>query len=362
MDLRTLAVGFVAVLLAGMMTFVIVTNDERVSSSQDHGHDEADTAAAVHGESDQPGHSESHGGGEHAGDHTTAGGDAHSATANHADGHPHSANHWGSAAGAHGIDDHGHAGPADAGGHAMGHHLPGASAHPGGDHLPGPHTGEDHPPDPGTQHRDDHGPTPGGLPASPGDASSGVTPEQAAAAARLLADTKAGLEQWRDEDTVAGAGFRSIGDDSTGYEHFINWNWIDDGIVLDPNHPESLVYRVTLQGRVLEAAMYMLPFGTADEDIPDIGGTLTQWHIHNDLCFTPPQIVDGYPQRRVMGLTDAAGDCDGGEKLPISPMLHVWIVDNPCGPFASLEGVGGGQAVNEPQDPNADPTCQHSAH
>jgi hypothetical protein len=350
MDVRTLAVGFVAVLLAGMMTFVIVTNDERLSSSHDHGHDELDTAGTVHGESHQPGHSESHGGNEHAGDHTTAGGGAHSATAIHDDGQPHSADHAGSAAGAHGIDVHGHEGPADAGGHAMDHHLPGA------------HTGDDHPPDPGTQHGDDHGPTPGGLPTSPGDASSGVTPEQAAAAARLLADTKASLEEWHDEDTVAGAGFRSIGDGSTGYEHFINWSWIDDGIVLDPNHPESLVYRVTPQGRVLEAAMYMLPFGTADEDIPDIGGTLTQWHIHNNLCFSPEQIVDNYPQRRVIGLTDASGNCHGGEKLPISPMLHVWIVDNPCGPFASLEGVGGGQAVNEPQDPNPDPACQHSAH
>jgi hypothetical protein len=25
------------------------------------------------------------------------------------------------------------------------------------------------------------------------------------------------------------------------------------------------------------------------------------------------------------------------------PMIHVWIVPNPCGPFAALEGIGGGQ-------------------
>jgi hypothetical protein len=30
-------------------------------------------------------------------------------------------------------------------------------------------------------------------------------------------------------------------------------------------------------------------------------------------------------------------------------MVHVWIVGNPCGPFAALEGVGGGQvAPGEP--------------
>jgi hypothetical protein len=26
-----------------------------------------------------------------------------------------------------------------------------------------------------------------------------------------------------------------------------------------------------------------------------------------------------------------------------APMLHVWIEKNPCGPFAALEGIGGGQ-------------------
>ena len=26
-------------------------------------------------------------------------------------------------------------------------------------------------------------------------------------------------------------------------------------------------------------------------------------------------------------------------------MIHVWIVGNPCGPFAALEGVAGGQIL-----------------
>lgn len=25
-----------------------------------------------------------------------------------------------------------------------------------------------------------------------------------------------------------------------------------------------------------------------------------------------------------------------------TPMVHVWITKNPCGPFAALEGIGGG--------------------
>jgi hypothetical protein len=187
-----------------------------------------------------------------------------------------------------------------------------------------------------------------------------ATPEQRAAADKLLADTRAGLWQWTDPAKVRAAGFRSIGDGVTGIEHLVNWGWINDNTVLDPNQPESLVFRVTPQGRVLEAAMYILPQSTKDAEIPDVGGTITQWHVHGDLCFSGERIVDGAPQRNVVGITDVGGPCSFGENLPTAPMLHVWVVDHPCGPFSALEGVGGGQAVNEPVDPGEDPSCQHS--
>ena len=37
-------------------------------------------------------------------------------------------------------------------------------------------------------------------------------------------------------------------------------------------------------------------------DVPDIGGALMQWHIHDNLCFT-----DDPFQPLVAGLTNAAG-------------------------------------------------------
>ncbi len=70
--------------------------------------------------------------------------------------------------------------------------------------------------------------------------------------------------------------------------------------------------------------------------MPDIGGTLTQWHIHNNLCFTATG--------QVAGLTGVDGACRPGlNKGNQAPMIHVWITKNPCGPFAALEGVGAGQ-------------------
>jgi hypothetical protein len=193
-----------------------------------------------------------------------------------------------------------------------------------------------------------------------------ATPEQRAAADELLRDTITGLYQWEDPQKVHDAGFRTIGDCITGNEHLVNWRWINDDVVLDPDHPESLVYRCERDGtRVLEAAMYMTRAGIPDDEIPDIGGPITQWHIHNNLCYSPEHMVDGAPQRDVVGLTSGPnGDqCTRGEYLsPHAPMLHVWVAPHECGPFSALEGVGAGQAVQEAQDPNADPACQHSSH
>jgi hypothetical protein len=154
----------------------------------------------------------------------------------------------------------------------------------------------------------------------------GVTPEQQAAAENLIAITLWRLPQWSDPKV-------------TGYEHLIQWDWINDDDILDPERPESLVYRVDRDGsRTLEAAMYMLPQGNTLDAVPELGGKLTQWHIHDNLCFSPGEAP------KVRGLTGAGGGCPAGlVKLDAVPMIHVWIVPHRCGPFAALEGVGGGQ-------------------
>jgi hypothetical protein len=166
----------------------------------------------------------------------------------------------------------------------------------------------------------------------------GVTPEQQARAENLIAITLLRLPQWADYRVAEAAGYRSIGDAATGDEHFINTAKFTDEHQLDPDHPESLVYQPDRQTgeKKLVAAMYMLNPDQTLDDVPDIGGKLTQWHIHNNLCFT----VEG----RVAGLTSPDGSC----RAPLvqgsqAPMIHVWIVPHPCGPFAALEGVGAGQ-------------------
>jgi hypothetical protein len=172
----------------------------------------------------------------------------------------------------------------------------------------------------------------------------GVTPEQQARAENLVAITVMRLPQWADTATAEAAGFRSIGDGVTGHEHYVNWTFLNDDKVLDPDYPESLVYAIdrTTGTKTLVSAMFMLPDGYTLDTVPDIGGALTQWHIHDNLCFAPDPADAA--KLRVVGLTGADGTCRFGTKSENpNPMIHVWITPHPCGPFAALEGVAAGQ-------------------
>jgi hypothetical protein len=167
----------------------------------------------------------------------------------------------------------------------------------------------------------------------------GVTPEQQAFAENLVAVNVVRLPQWADPAVAEAAGFHSIGDADSGHEHYVNWDWIDDDVWLDPDAPESLVYEPQPDGtKKLVSAMYMLPRKVALEDVPVYGGALMQWHVHDDLCMTADPVA---PQ--VEGLTRPDGTCRPPlVKLPEWAMIHVWIVPHECGPFAALEGVGAG--------------------
>jgi hypothetical protein len=188
-------------------------------------------------------------------------------------------------------------------------------------------------------------------PAAPIDLSGtpGVTPVQQAQAELLLARTLQALPAFADQAAAEAAGYHSIRDAMTGDEHLINWDAIDDQYILDPEHPESLVYDVRSGTPILEAAMFILPDGYTLDDVPDIGGPLIQWHVHDDLCFT-----DGTPPV-LAGLRSLGGPCQpGAVAFPPHPMIHVWVRKNPCGPFAALEGVGAGQTKSGVRD------CDHA--
>jgi hypothetical protein len=150
-------------------------------------------------------------------------------------------------------------------------------------------------------------------------------------------------------------GYHSIGDAGTGFEHFVNWELISDGRMLDPEYPESLVFSVdpATGERTLSAAMFMANADDTLDTVPGLGGALVQWHVHDDLCFEGPENA-----WLVAGAIPPGMDCPPGtSRLSQSsvPMVHVWIVPHRCGPFAALEGDGAGQIR-----PGEERLCDHA--
>jgi len=168
----------------------------------------------------------------------------------------------------------------------------------------------------------------------------GVTAEQQAEAEALVTANIQQLPHFADPQVAIDAGYRPIGDAVTGTEHLVNWSLLNDGRNLDAAYPEALVYKVgSGNSRTLEAAMYVLEPPATLDTVPPVGGALVQYHVHNDLCWTGP---DGAYQ--VIPAAPLPTPCPAGmERRLLEPMLHVWIVGNECGPFAALEGIGGGQ-------------------
>jgi hypothetical protein len=169
------------------------------------------------------------------------------------------------------------------------------------------------------------------------------TDEQREAARRLIDETEAATTVYADVAAATGAGYLSIGDAASGFEHYVNPAFMADDAELDPARPESLVYEVQADGSLrFTTVMYTLGPGKTMEDVPDIAGNLTVWHTHDNLCFTPGTV-------RLAGAV-VGGRCrPGGVNRPTSPMLHVWVVPNDCGPFAGTDrGQDTGSCVENP--------------
>jgi hypothetical protein len=169
-----------------------------------------------------------------------------------------------------------------------------------------------------------------------------LTPAQRRAAVDLIYRTAAHLNA--NLSTVAAveaAGYRSIGDGGTdGFEHFVNWGYLSDGVEMDASRIESVVAKKNGDGtKTIVSGMYILALGKTMADVPDIAGELTTWHDHQNLCW------EG---NRVVGITEN-GQCRRGTFIATPPMLHVWLVAQPCGPFAGIEtsGHGTGCAVHQ---------------
>ncbi|HKE99386.1 MAG TPA: hypothetical protein VKG45_10705 [Actinomycetes bacterium] len=165
-----------------------------------------------------------------------------------------------------------------------------------------------------------------------------------AGAARLTAGTARGVARYRALETALATGYAPHHDGRELVKHYFNASFVQDGLVLDPTRPEGLMYARTDRGPVLVAAVYLM--NQPGERGMAVGGCLTAWHEHDNLCSSNPAmgVIDGVRSR--------SGRCPQGQVAFASPpMLHTWIIDVPGGPFTGdvppagvLARLGSGRA------------------
>jgi hypothetical protein len=178
-------------------------------------------------------------------------------------------------------------------------------------------------------HDGHHGPAPapGTLAAPIGDRA--PTRAERLAARRFHRRAQRGLARYRDPAVAAADGYQV--EEMAGSDfHAANPGYAADGRIFDPVRPEILVYARTSRGPVLLGAVYEMP--SLDRRGPRIGGPLTHWHAHENVCITllPPALS---------GLTSPFGGCPVGSiTIPAVPeMIHLWVVPGAPTMFGDLD-------------------------
>ena len=157
-----------------------------------------------------------------------------------------------------------------------------------------------------------------------------VTEAELEAATLLVADTKTGVARFEDLEAAKADGYYQVAPPRNGLVHYLNSAYNRDGRILDPERPESLIYLDLTDGTwMLVGAMYRMP--VPDQPGPRVGGPLTAWHSHNNLCRAEGRVV----------AVAVDGACPKGELGATPEMLHVWLVENPDGVFSDdMEPAG----------------------
>jgi hypothetical protein len=162
-----------------------------------------------------------------------------------------------------------------------------------------------------------------------------VTAAQLEAATGLYEQTKAAAAKYRNLKVAIAAGYRPMEPPDLEIVHYINRAYLNGADVLNPQHIQSLIYYNAPSGPVLIGAMYLMPeWGTPG---PQIGGALTVWHHHDGLCVDKQTgMVIGASGSAFFNDNNWSRSCPRGTTTWDTPdMLHVWLIDNPNGPFDS---------------------------
>lgn len=163
----------------------------------------------------------------------------------------------------------------------------------------------------------------------------GVTGAQLQAALQLVDATRAAVARYADERAAIQAGYAPMEAEGLPIMHYVNKAYFTEADILNPSHVQSVIYYKSPRGPVLIGAMYIMPkLGMPG---PEVGGSLTVWHHHDNLCFDRTTgVIVAFAHDSSANTTEKSGTCPRGSSNSSTPeMLHVWLIDNPDGPFGS---------------------------
>ena len=153
------------------------------------------------------------------------------------------------------------------------------------------------------------------------------TAAQVEAAANLIKETDASLVRFENVNNAIAAGY-TYRLATNGEEHLLYDGGNPAYQGLNPQDPSSLVYAINVRGHapILLGAMYLMPDGVNG---PQVGGGLTRWHSHLEVCQGGQIIVAGFN-------VALRGQCDPStwKDQYTTQMLHVWVVPYPGGVFS----------------------------
>jgi hypothetical protein len=150
---------------------------------------------------------------------------------------------------------------------------------------------------------------------------------QVQAAANLIKETDASLARFENVNNAIAAGY-TYRLATNGEEHLLYDGGNPAYQGLNPQDPSSLVYAINVKGHapILLGAMYLMPDSASG---PQVGGGLTRWHSHLEICQGGKIIIAGF------GVA-LRGHCDPSTWTDqyTTQMLHVWVVPYPGGVFS----------------------------
>jgi hypothetical protein len=161
------------------------------------------------------------------------------------------------------------------------------------------------------------------------------TPEQVAKARDLVARTEVALQKYDTLEEIEALGYGNFGVTAPGgWDHWGKRSLNTDSHELDPEYPETLVFRRDPDGYKLYAAMFLFPTPPYTvTNLPPEWAWLPGWHDHDGQFCTDPET----------GAWKSLPPCGPGTTgSHPEPMVHVWIRDIPeCNNRFGGVGVGG---------------------